>query len=167
MNNAGQILHDKNNSADETVIPCVSKKNMCLEQSKQSAKSAKHQNEMKKLGANCENPPIKCCDSFEIYNILKVEHANLRQAYIELEAKRCVEVAKLENEIRKFKMDADNQKQHIKQLLGKVYKQQKTGESLKSLLKDLKARSILSTEAYNILEVLQHFSKCAIECGFF
>lgn len=61
-------------------------------------------------------PSISCdkCES------LKTEKQCIYQDYIELEAKRCIEIANLENTIKKLKMDAEIRKQHIKYLSAKV-----------------------------------------------
>lgn len=90
------------------------------------------------------------CDNCELS---KAEKESIYQDYVELEAKRCVEVANLENCIKKLKMDAEISKQHIKYLSTKVYRKEKSEESLKSLLKDLKEQNVLSTQAYETLEV--------------
>lgn len=113
-----------------------------------SAQGAKqHSNE------NLNNPRKSCCNSFELNDILKAENESLRQEYVELETKRCVEVASLQNEIKKLKDNANVQKKHIKYLSGKIYKQEKSKESLQTLLKDLKEQSVLTAEAYDVLEV--------------
>lgn len=90
------------------------------------------------------------CDNCEL---LKAEKESLRQDYIELDAKRCVEVADLENEIRKLKMDAEIRKQHMKYLSNKVNRKEKSEESLKNLLRDLKEQNVLPLQAYETLEV--------------
>lgn len=103
---------------------------------------------------NFENLRIKCCDSIELLSILKLEHSDLRQKYIELEAEKCVQIAHLEKENKKLKMNAEIQKTHIKYLSKKVYRKEKSEQKLKDLLKDLKEECILSAEAYEALEVI-------------
>lgn len=120
--------------------------NACNAESTQGAE--KHSN------GNSDNPCTRCSDSSERYDILKAEYSNLRQMYIELETKKCLEVTNLENEIRKLKVDAEIQKKHIKYLSGRVYRKEKSEKSLQVLLKDLEAQSVLSTEAYEVLEVI-------------
>lgn len=96
------------------------------------------------------------CDNCEN---LKADKKTIYQDYIELEAKRCVEVATLENEIKKLKMDAEIRKQHIKYLSAKLHRKEKSEESLKNLLKDLQEQNILSAQAYEALEVCIPFPK--------
>lgn len=84
---------------------------------------------------------------------LKTEKHCIYQEYIELEAKRCIEISNLENTIKKLKMDAEIRKQHIKYLSAKVYRKEKSEESIKCLLKDLKEQKVLSSQAYETLEV--------------
>lgn len=101
-------------------------------------------------------PSISCdkCES------LKTEKQCIYQDYIELEAKRCIEIANLENTIKKLKMDAEIRKQHMKYLSAKVYRKEKSEESLKCLLEDLKAQNVLSSQAYEALKVchIRHIS---------
>lgn len=97
-----------------------------------------------------ETRETSSCDNCEI---LKAEKKSLYQEYIELDAKRCVEVSKLKNAIEMLKMDADIRKQHIKYLTAKVYRKEKSNESLKILLKDLKEQNLLTLQAYETLEV--------------
>lgn len=100
--------------------------------------------------------PTDCCNSAKLYQIAKAEYANLQQEYIEFESKRCIEVEKLENELKMYKHKAAIQKQEIKYLSNKVSKLEKTEKSLKTLLKtlkDLQEQNILSAEAYEALEV--------------
>lgn len=95
------------------------------------------------------------CDELKTQNnILKAEYGNLREEFIELETKKSIEVAALETEIKKLKANADIQKQHIKYLSSKVYNKEKSNESLKLLLKQLQEQNILSTKAYETLEVI-------------
>lgn len=118
----------------------------------QSAQGAKTQSN--EFNGNGERPPIKCCDSFELYNILKAEHGIVRQAYIELEAKRCFEVMQLEKEKKKLEIKIEIQKDHIKYLKKKTQNKEQSVKSLKMLLKNLREQSILSKEAYEVLKVI-------------
>lgn len=120
-----------------------------------SAQGAKKQYKSNKNISNVLAPMI-CCNSAELYDIAKAEYANLQEEYIELESKRCVEVEKLENELKMCKSKVEFQKQEIKYLSKKVSKLEKSEKSLKTLLetlKDLEEQNILSTEAYQVLEV--------------
>lgn len=85
--------------------------------------------------------------------ILEAQKKNLYIEYVELDAKRCVEIANLEKENRKLKMNAGIRKQHIQYLSTKVHRKEKSEASLKILLKDLKEQNILSPQAYEALEV--------------
>lgn len=115
--------------------------------------------ELNKL--NHPNPPIPLNENHQksqnplcaVCDILKAENENLRQHYIELETRRCVEIATLENDKKKLKANSEIQKQHIKYLSGKLYVRDKSLKSLKSLLKDLQTQSLLTAEAYDALEV--------------
>lgn len=118
----------------------------------QSAQCATNQSN--EFNGNGERPPIKCCDSFELYNILKAEHGILRQAYIELEAKRCFEVMQLEKVKKKLEIKIEIQKDHIKYLKKKTQNKEQSAKSLKMLLKNLREQSILSKEAYEVLKVI-------------
>lgn len=73
---------------------------------------------------------------------------------IELQTKKCVEVAALEMEIKKLKANADIQKQHIKYLSSKVYNKEKSKESLNFLLKELREQNILPAKAHETLAVI-------------
>lgn len=109
-------------------------------------------------GADIQCPSNKCCNRCDelkgLNDILKAEYDSLREEFIDFEAKRCIEIANYEREINKLKMEADIRKQHIKYLSAKVYRKEKSEESLKLLLKELKEKSILSTKAYETLEVI-------------
>lgn len=96
------------------------------------------------------------CDNCEI---LKAEKKHLYQEYIELETKRCVEVEFLKKKIKNLEMDAEIRKQHMKYLSNKVFRKEKSEESLKILLKDLKEQNVLSLQAYETLEVCILFFK--------
>lgn len=99
---------------------------------------------------------MKCCNNAELVDTLRAEYANLKEEYNELESKRCVDVEKLKNELRVVKNKAEIRKQEIKYLSQKVSKLEKNEKSLKNLLKDLETQNILSTEAYEALEVNLH-----------
>lgn len=101
-----------------------------------------------------ENLRMKCCDSIDLLSILKMEHLELRQKYIELDAKRSIEIAQLENENKKLKINVEIQKTHIAYLSKKVYRKEASEQKLNDLLIDLKEQSILSTEAHQALEVV-------------
>lgn len=95
----------------------------------------------------------RCNELTKLNDILKAEYNNLRQEFIELNSKRDIEEANFKKEMIKFKADADIRKQHIKYLSSKVYRKEKSEELLKLLLEDLKAQNVLSTKAYETLEV--------------
>lgn len=107
----------------------------------------------------CE--PNKDCDTcHELKNqndIMRAEYGNLNEEYIDLETRKGIEIAALEKKIMKLKLDADIRKQHIKYLSSRVYKKQKSEESLKLLLQDLQKQSLLSTQAYATLAVIVNF----------
>lgn len=93
------------------------------------------------------------CDLCEMCEIVKAEKESLRQEYIELEANNSLKIAKLENEIKKLKMESEIKKSHIKYLSAKVYRKEKSEESLKTLLKDLEEENVITRQAYDALEV--------------
>lgn len=122
-----------------------------------------HENQIEPIEAaqtkeNRENSRVICSNCSELYDISKAEYANLREEYIKLEAKRCLEVTKLEKENTKLKIKINFQAENIKYLLKNVKQKEKSEQSLNNLLKDLRAENVLSNEAYNILEVIILFS---------
>lgn len=88
-----------------------------------------------------------------IIDSLKAENATLRQEYNERESQICVETEKLKNEIRKMRANSEIQKDHMKYLSKKVYMKEKSVQSLRVLLDDLRTENILSAEAHEILKV--------------
>lgn len=130
-------------------------------------------NQFNVLPSACEDVmPVKCCDSAELHEILKAEYANLQLEYYELETKRCVELAKYENDLKMWRSKAEARKQEVKFLSLKISKLEKSEKSLKTLvetLKELKEQKMLSADAFNALEVNFLVFECAhnggIECA--
>lgn len=148
--NSTQIIENNSNSGD--TFQQVVSSHTCLAKPAQSAKKKPAQ--PKQTNENCENVEHlqKCCDC-SLYEILKAEYAILRQEFVELQAQKNTEIAKLECVKKKLISEAAIKKEQIKYLTGKIYQKEKSVHSLKILLKDLNAQSVLSTEAYEILEV--------------
>lgn len=148
LNNFAQIDPDnRDNSGNSDFGRDIGGPNGPNEKFSSAQCARQHSNE------NLNNTRKSCCNSFELNEILKAEIESLRQEYVELETKRCVEVASIQNEIEKLKANANVQKKHIKYLSRTIYKQEKSKESLQTLLKDLKEQSVLTAEAYDVLQV--------------
>lgn len=97
-----------------------------------------------------------CCKNAELYNVIKAEYANLKQDYIENNTKKCLEIAKLQNELKKYKTKKEIRTDEVNYLSKKIAKLEKSENSLKRLvdtLKDLEAEKMISKEAYEALEV--------------
>lgn len=103
---------------------------------------------------NTQNNGCGTCNELKNRNdILEAEYNLLREEFIDLEARKGIEITNLETEMKKLKFKTDIQKQELKYLSSKVYRKQKSEESLKLLLKDLEAQNVLSTKACETLAV--------------
>lgn len=126
---------------DENAINSDVNDSLCTAQ---TVPNVENQTKHNQINANREN---------QRYDILKCEYENLRQQYIELESQRCVQMANLENEVKKSQTKIKIQKEQIQYYQGKIHRIEKSEQSLKNLLDDFKERSILTAEAHATLEV--------------
>lgn len=140
--NSAQSIHD---NLDRISVPSIpnentSKKreenNIChtaqIESTVQSAKNVCKSNAVAPVA------PMKYCNNAELYDIAKAEYESLRQEYIQLEARTCIEVQKLKNDLKMCESKADIQRQQIKFLSTKVSKLERTEKSMEALIETLK-----------------------------
>lgn len=160
-----------NNGSDAIDLIEVGQNSIEENDSQHEAISCEEVNEQSKFAQSTESPifrsdsmqpmqpipPTPCsCSNSQLYSILKAEHENLKQDYIENEAKRCMEIAKLQKELEMHKTKVEIRKQEVSYLSKKILNLEKSQKSLKKLvdtLKDLEAERMITPEAYKALEV--------------
>lgn len=113
-----------------------------IDELKLTAKCSSNQNQENQLLSECK--------------IFEIENTNLRQAYAELEAKRCVEVEKMKHEISKLKANHEIQKTHMKCISKEIYSLKDPKQSMERLLDNLKEQNILCAEAHETLKVIKY-----------
>lgn len=104
------------------------------------------------ISQTCDTTEINS-DSMNIINIMKAENESLLKDFAEFRAEKNVLVEKLEHRVDQLEQKIGVQKDHIKYLNTKLYRQEKTKETLKKLLKDLEQQNMLTKSAVESLEV--------------
>ena len=115
-----------------------------------------HENQPAPSAETTPAAPTQLTQINQIEDILKAEYSNLRQEYIELRTEKDARISELESVIKKLTMKAQIRKEQIQYLSVKVSQKEKSTQSLKMLLKDLRTKNVLSTAALETLEVIYH-----------